>query len=140
MVAPPPVGTVAPIVPTPMLEASPRARSLADQHGILLKDVQPTGPNGRIIERDVQRALADQQTRLTRLAREQAQQEHVSVPAVGSGLGGRVTSADLQITQPIAPKLWLSQSLMSPPRPTESRFRSRGAQDDRRADAPIPAK
>lgn len=117
VVAPPPVVTVAPTTPAPMLEASPRARSLADQHGILLKDVQPTGPNGRIIERDVQRALADQQTRLTRLAREQAQQEHVSVPAVGSGLGGRVTSADLQITQPIAPDVMVVPELDVTPTP-----------------------
>ena len=106
--SPPPTQTAPDLPPTPvvvvatpsMMEVSPRARNLADQHGIALKDVQATGPNGRIIERDVQRAIADQQIRFTRLAQEQAQQETVTIPSTGTGLGGRVTSADLQITPP----------------------------------------
>lgn len=101
---------------SPMLEVSPRARQLADQHGIALKDVQATGPNGRIIERDVQRAIADQQTRLTRLAREQAQQESVIIPATGTGLGGRVTAADLQIApiEPASQPIEANESIVLP--------------------------
>ena len=36
--------------------ASPRAKSLANKLGVDLKDATPTGPNGRIIERDVREA------------------------------------------------------------------------------------
>ncbi len=35
------------------IKASPRAKSLANKLGVDLKDAIPTGPNGRIIERDV---------------------------------------------------------------------------------------
>jgi pyruvate dehydrogenase E2 component (dihydrolipoamide acetyltransferase) len=40
--------------------ASPRARRLAEEHGILLANLKPTGPEGAIIERDV-RAYLDAQ-------------------------------------------------------------------------------
>ncbi len=36
--------------------ASPRAKNLAEKLGVNLKDATPTGPNGRIIERDVREA------------------------------------------------------------------------------------
>ncbi len=39
------------------LRVSPRARALASAHGIDLRSVGGSGPDGRVIERDVQRAL-----------------------------------------------------------------------------------
>ncbi|HWO73971.1 MAG TPA: dihydrolipoamide acetyltransferase family protein [Dehalococcoidia bacterium] len=39
------------------VRASPVARRLAEEHGIDLATIQGTGPDGRIVERDVQRAI-----------------------------------------------------------------------------------
>jgi pyruvate dehydrogenase E2 component (dihydrolipoamide acetyltransferase) len=39
------------------LRVSPRARALAASHGVDLRALRGTGPDGRIIERDVQRAI-----------------------------------------------------------------------------------
>ena len=41
------------------VRASPRARRIADEHGVDLHAVRGSGPGGRIVERDVQGALAD---------------------------------------------------------------------------------
>lgn len=53
---------------------SPRARRLVEEHGILLTDLKPTGPEGAIIERDV-RAYLDtrSETRISPVARPVAQ-------------------------------------------------------------------
>lgn len=84
------------------LFVSPRARALAERYGVDLRTVTPSGPDGRVIERDVQAVLAAQQP-LTPAARERAAQGDVVVPAKGSGIGGRVTVADLQAAPPEAP-------------------------------------
>ena len=44
--------------PSGRVKISPRARALAEQHGINVRAVVGTGPDGRIIERDVQTAVA----------------------------------------------------------------------------------
>lgn len=75
---------------------SPRARMLAERQHADLRFAQATGPNGRVIERDV-RALIEN--------------GHVATSAaaggydgalVGSGLGGRVSTADLNAPSPAA--------------------------------------
>jgi len=67
---------------------SPRARNLAAKGGVDLSSVEPTGPKGRVIERDVKAALEGHQPLTpTALA---AVGEGVVVPASGSGIGGRV--------------------------------------------------
>jgi pyruvate dehydrogenase E2 component (dihydrolipoamide acetyltransferase) len=72
---------------------SPRARNLAGKEGLQTADLTGTGPGGRIIERDVKAAL-DGRPPLTAAARAIAPAGS-AVPASGSGLGGRVTAADL---------------------------------------------
>lgn len=68
---------------------SPRARLLAEKtHADLLKAV-PTGPNGRIIERDVQK-LVDQGYTVSPAAK-----DGYTEAMAGSGLSGRVTLGDL---------------------------------------------
>ena len=66
---------------------SPRARNTAARLGVDLANVTPTGPNGRIIERDV---LAAEKSTSAALK--------AGVPAgvTGTGLGGRVTTADIE--------------------------------------------
>ncbi|MDR2019550.1 MAG: 2-oxo acid dehydrogenase subunit E2 [Treponema sp.] len=71
--------------------SSPRARNLAVKEGLSLAGLGGSGPGGRIIERDVAAAL-EQRPPLTAAARAAA---GGTVPAAGSGLGGRVTLADL---------------------------------------------
>ena len=71
---------------------SPRARGLAAAQGISADRLAGSGPEGRVIERDVQAAIAAG-AGLTPGARAQASG---FVPgAAGSGIGGRVTRGDL---------------------------------------------
>lgn len=74
---------------------SPRAKLLVQAVGLDLAQVaiSATGPEGRIIERDIRQALA-QHPKLTRAAQTSAQ--GVRLPAQGTGIGGRITQADIQ--------------------------------------------
>ncbi|GHV26756.1 hypothetical protein AGMMS4952_07370 [Spirochaetia bacterium] len=72
---------------------SPRARNLAEKEGMSTGGLAGSGPGGRIIERDVQAALQNRPG-LTAAAKAAAGAGG-SVPGTGSGLGGRVTAADL---------------------------------------------
>ena len=74
--------------------SSPRARKLAAARGLPLDGLTGSGPGGRILERDVQAALA-QGPRLTPVARAMLQQGGYSAPARGSGSGGRIRRGDL---------------------------------------------
>ena len=79
---------------------SPRARNLAARKGLDLAGVQGSGPGGRVIERDVQAALAARPT-LTPLARAMVEKGEYVAPGQGTGLGGRITSRDLQTAAPL---------------------------------------
>ena len=72
---------------------SPRARRRAGELGVDYTALGGSGPRGRIIERDVVAAAAARPA-LTAAARAAAA-AGAEVPAVGSGIGGRVTLADL---------------------------------------------
>ncbi|MDR2051865.1 MAG: 2-oxo acid dehydrogenase subunit E2 [Treponema sp.] len=73
--------------------ASPRARNLAAKEGASLAGIAGTGPGGRIIERDVAAALQGRPG--LSAAAKAAALAGGPVPASGSGLGGRVTAADM---------------------------------------------
>ncbi|MFN8465729.1 MAG: dihydrolipoamide acetyltransferase family protein [Caldilineaceae bacterium] len=73
---------------------SPRARHLAERKGIDPAGLAGSGPGGRVIERDVQAAIAAQ-PKLTPVAKAMVAEGGYSVPGQGSGPGGRVTSKDL---------------------------------------------
>ena len=74
---------------------SPRARGLAARQGIATDGVAGTGPGGRVIERDVQRAIADG-PRLSPAARAGLAAGGGAVPPTGSGPAGMVLHADLR--------------------------------------------
>ena len=78
--------------------ASPRARRRAAELGVDYTALAGSGPNGRIIERDVV-AAAQARPALTGAARAAAA-AGAPVPAAGSGIGGRVTLADLAAAAP----------------------------------------
>lgn len=72
---------------------SPRARNRAQSSGVDASGLAGSGPGGRVIERDVLAAAANQ-PRLTPLARAQAQ-PGAPLPTAGTGPGGRILAADL---------------------------------------------
>jgi pyruvate dehydrogenase E2 component (dihydrolipoamide acetyltransferase) len=84
--------------------ASPRARKLAWEKSVDLAQVGGSGPNGRIVERDVV-AYLEAAPKITPVARRVAERMGVDLRAVtGTGLGGRITKADVEIAAaPVAP-------------------------------------
>jgi pyruvate dehydrogenase E2 component (dihydrolipoamide acetyltransferase) len=88
--------------------ASPRARKLAEDAGLDLGALAGagSGPGGRIIEKDVQRAIEEQKAvAATPLARKVAAEAGVDLASVaGSGPGGKIQRADVEAaTAPQAP-------------------------------------
>jgi pyruvate dehydrogenase E2 component (dihydrolipoamide acetyltransferase) len=76
--------------------ASPRARRLAREEGVVLADVDGTGPNGRIVERDVKSYL-EARPEVSPVAQRLAEREGVDVRKLaGSGPGGRVMKDDVE--------------------------------------------
>ena len=99
-----PEATAAAVAVEPVAEAtassatgaiSPRAKALAAKTGADLLKATPTGPNGRIIERDVQ-SLVDRGLTVSSAAA-----ADYTSPVEGSGINGRVVLGDL--TAPAAP-------------------------------------
>lgn len=81
--------------PTAAAGVSPRARVAAERLHVDLTGVPPTGPHGRILERDV--LAAGRSTSAAVAAGSTA-----GIP--GTGLGGRVTLADQQAPAAVAPE------------------------------------
>lgn len=100
----PAAATSSAIVPAPLhtgseagwQPVSPRARNLAQAEALSLAGIAGSGPAGRIIEADVKAALAGRPP-LTAAAKD-ALRAGGTVPAHGTGIGGRVTLEDLQST------------------------------------------
>jgi pyruvate dehydrogenase E2 component (dihydrolipoamide acetyltransferase) len=78
---------------------SPRARNLADRKGLDPAGLVGSGPEGRIIERDVQAALQTQ-PKLTPLAKSMVEKGGFVPP---EGATGRVTAKDLTPPPPVSP-------------------------------------
>ena len=107
-----PAEAAAPIAAAPIAEAtvakvsdtakenvfiSPRAKNHAEKLGVDVRFAEGTGPNGRVIERDVE-ALAQSGTAFTKAA--QAEAAGSTDKFEGTGIGGRVTTGDLK--KPVA--------------------------------------
>lgn len=78
---------------------SPRAKALAEKLNINLAYVTATGPEGRIIERDIEAAAAAG-ARVTPLAAKVAAETGATAPATGSGLAGMARACDLGTAAP----------------------------------------
>jgi pyruvate dehydrogenase E2 component (dihydrolipoamide acetyltransferase) len=76
------------------LRISPRARSLAEHRQLSIDTIEGTGPDGRIIERDILAAL-DARPKMTPVARSMVEQGAFIAPERGTGPGGRITKGDL---------------------------------------------
>lgn len=68
---------------------SPRAKQLAEKHGVSYDAAIPTGPDGRIVEEDILRLVAVGAT-----ATKSARAIGAKADAPGTGIGGRVTVSD----------------------------------------------
>ncbi len=74
--------------------ASPRAKNLAATEAINATQLAGSGPNGRVIEKDVKAAL-ENRPKLTPLAKVIAAEEGIQPQGAGSGLAGTAKAADL---------------------------------------------
>ena len=68
---------------------SPRAKATAEKHTVDLRQVEPTGPKGRVIERDIFKLIDEGKFATGAVGGDFA------VGTAGTGIGGRVSTADL---------------------------------------------
>jgi pyruvate dehydrogenase E2 component (dihydrolipoamide acetyltransferase) len=76
------------------IKISPRAKNLAEKTGVDYQYATPSGPYGRIIEKDIV-ALRESGLIVTSSAREDYFKLGADQTVSGTGLGGRITTADL---------------------------------------------
>ena len=85
---------------TGRLFASPRARKFAREHSVVIEDVEGTGPNGRIVERDVMAYLASPPAVVpaaSPVAQRLAADLGVDLRTIsGTGPRGRIVKADVE--------------------------------------------
>jgi pyruvate dehydrogenase E2 component (dihydrolipoamide acetyltransferase) len=86
--------------PSGKIKISPRAKNLAEKSGVAYQQLQGSGPEGRIIERDIE-AAAQVMPKLTPLAQEKAKAEGLKVGETTTGLGGKAVAKDLISYNPI---------------------------------------
>lgn len=80
--------------PTGKIKISPRAKNAAEKMGVAYGQLQGSGPEGRIIERDID-AAALSLPKLTPLAQEKAKAESLKTGETATGLGGKALAKDL---------------------------------------------
>jgi len=76
------------------VKISPRAKNAAERVGIAYQYLQGSGPEGRIIERDIEDATKIM-PKLTPLAQEKAKVEGLKTGETTTGLGGKAIAKDL---------------------------------------------
>lgn len=98
------------------IKISPRARHAAERTGVDLYRTTPTGPNGRIIEKDV---LAARESGYLLTAAAKA--GYTGADALqGTGLGGRITTSDLaQGSKPAVTEAASNNTVIAPQPETE---------------------
>ncbi len=79
------------------IKISPRAKNLAEKAGVNPLFAKPSGPSGRVIERDIQ-SVIESGKGATKAAVEEA------AAGSGTGIGGRVRVEDLGVTPPAEQK------------------------------------
>nr|WP_321408187.1 dihydrolipoamide acetyltransferase family protein [uncultured Carboxylicivirga sp.] len=82
------------------LKISPRAKKMAEEKAVPYASLEGSGPEGRIIVRDVEAYLAST-PKTTPLAKEVIRQEGLQPAATGTGLDGTVKAADLTTANPV---------------------------------------
>jgi len=86
--------------PTGKVKISPRAKNSAEKLGIAYQQLAGSGPEGRIIERDIE-AATQVMPKLTPLAQEKANAEGMKPGEIATGLGGKAVAKDLISYNPV---------------------------------------
>lgn len=81
------------------IKISPRARGLAEKEHIDIQQAAGSGPYGRVIERDIREMMASGTGVMTSAAHAVG-----AGPLSGTGIGGRISVADLEATPSAAPE------------------------------------
>lgn len=108
--------------------ASPRARKLAEEKGVNLNEVSPTGYGGiRVAERDVV-AYLSQAPKATPLAQRIAVDKGVDLRTLsGTGPGGKIVKEDVQrATQPVPEPVTATPAALLPPAEVTERIPLKG--------------
>ncbi len=82
------------------VKISPRAKNLAEKSGVAYQQLAGSGPEGRVIERDIE-AAAQAMPKLTPLAQEKAKAEGMKAGETATGLGGKAVAKDLISYNPV---------------------------------------
>ncbi|KYO65248.1 dihydrolipoamide acetyltransferase family protein [Thermovenabulum gondwanense] len=78
---------------TEKVKASPAAKRLARENNIDIKDVNPTGPDGRIVEKDVINYI--NKTKVTPVAKKIAEEKGIDLSTITKQEGMRITKEDV---------------------------------------------
>ena len=102
------------------IKVSPRAKNLAVKSGVDYRFTQGSGPYGRIIEKDI--IELKQKGATATLAAMELLKEKISSGISGTGIGGRITTRDIEASSQIPgfvePKVLLP-ALEQPPQPPQ---------------------
>jgi pyruvate dehydrogenase E2 component (dihydrolipoamide acetyltransferase) len=77
------------------VKASPAAKRVAREHGVDLRMVTPTGPDGRIVEKDVLAFVESRKVRATPVAKKIAQEKGIDLSLIEKPEGERITKRDV---------------------------------------------
>lgn len=77
------------------VKASPAAKRVARENDVDLSKVAPTGPDGRIVEKDVLDFIESQRIKATPLARKIAEEQGIDLNKIQKAPGERITKQDL---------------------------------------------
>ncbi|MDN5332534.1 MAG: hypothetical protein PWP45_1759 [Tepidanaerobacteraceae bacterium] len=77
------------------IKASPAAKRVAREHGVDLRMVTPTGPDGRIVEKDVLAFVESRKVRATPVAKKIAQEKGIDLSIIEKPEGERITKQDV---------------------------------------------
>ncbi|WP_187694927.1 E3 binding domain-containing protein, partial [Fervidicola ferrireducens] len=77
------------------VKASPAAKRVAREHGVDLRMVTPTGPDGRIVEKDVLAFVESRKVRATPVAKKIAQEKGIDLSIIEKPEGERITKRDV---------------------------------------------
>jgi pyruvate dehydrogenase E2 component (dihydrolipoamide acetyltransferase) len=88
---------------TGKIKASPAAKRVAREHGVDLRMVTPTGPDGRIVEKDVLAFVESRKVRATPVAKKIAQEKGIDLSIIEKPQGERITKQDVMEAVEAAP-------------------------------------
>jgi len=78
------------------IKASPAAKRVARENQIDLSKVTPSGPDGRIVERDVLTYINEHKIKATPVAKKIAMERHIDLKSLQKAPGERITKQDLE--------------------------------------------